>query len=662
MRPSLLLNVSNRLLRLCIATLLLAMGNAAFAQADPPSRAGRVTHIDGKVSFYADRDEGWQPALLNFPVTSENSVWTEGAARAEIRFGATAIRFNDDTVFDFVRLLDDAADGYLQRGTIQIRSRSYGNVDYRDTLTVATADGRISLDAGGRYRVEAAGGETRIAVMSGRARFESGDTRLGIDPGKQLVVRRGAGGLDFRFEIATETGFDRWADARDQQWDRVHTRYISETVVSPYMTGYEDLDTWGEWRDEAEYGRVWYPRAVVAEWAPYRYGRWSYVRPWGWTWIDDAAWGFAPFHYGRWVQVRNRWCWWPGSYEARPVYAPALVAWFGRPGAGITLSSGPAVGWFPLAPREHYVPHYTNNSTYIRRLNHFSGNSGVIRPPATYRNHVQGATFVQNNVFTNGSHVGPNVARVNPRVIADQGSINQTGMPVGPRGRVAPQAPDRIKGNTGPAGNHSPNPQFNSPALVPPVGNAPAPMRPGRDKVRPEPAASGPLPTPGPAPMYPQKQPAQPGRGGAYPVPPAEATAPVNQVPVAPAEPRGRRERVPSPAAVAPASEATGSRPVQPSDPAAAVDREHRPRAPRGQRPAEPAYNAPSPAPVQTAPLQAAPRQPAQPSVPRAIPPAAPNPPQAKPPAEPSAKPRHEQGNSDNAPRGEGRRPAVLPN
>ena len=53
---------------------------------------------------------------------------------------------------------------------------------------------------------------------------------------------------------------------------------------------------------------------VAAGWAPYRYGRWAWVRPWGWTWVDDAPWGFAPFHYGRWVCGRGeRWCWAPGA-------------------------------------------------------------------------------------------------------------------------------------------------------------------------------------------------------------------------------------------------------------------------------------------------------------------------------------------------------------
>src|SRR4029079_18322212 len=92
---------------------------------------------------------------------------------------------------------------------------------------------------------------------------------------------------------------------------------------------------------------VWMPR-VRAEWVPYRYGHWAWVEPWGWTWIDDAPWGFAPFHYGRWAYVRGGWVWAPGVMVARPVYAPALVAFVGVGGA--------SVAWFPLGPREVYVP------------------------------------------------------------------------------------------------------------------------------------------------------------------------------------------------------------------------------------------------------------------------------------------------------------------
>src|SRR6266849_2839587 len=91
-------------------------------------------------------------------------------------------------------------------------------------------------------------------------------------------------------------------------------------------------------RDEPSYGAVWYPQAVPADWAPSRYGHWRWVEPWGWTWIDDQPWGFAPFHYGRWAYIGNRWGWTPGVIVARPVYAPALVAFIGGANWSLSLS------------------------------------------------------------------------------------------------------------------------------------------------------------------------------------------------------------------------------------------------------------------------------------------------------------------------------------
>ena len=141
-------------------------------------------------------------------------------------------------------------------------------------------------------------------------------------------------------------------------------RYVSSGVI-----GYQDLDDHGRWRDDPEYGHVWVPTYVAASWAPYRYGRCAYVQPWGWTWIDDAPWGFAPFHYGRWAHRPWGRCWVPGSVVRRPVYAPALVAFIGGEDFSVTLVSGGGVGWFPLGPREVYVPPYAASPAYIRNVN-----------------------------------------------------------------------------------------------------------------------------------------------------------------------------------------------------------------------------------------------------------------------------------------------------
>ena len=192
------------------------------------------------------------------------------------------------------------------------------------------------------------------------------------------------------------------------------------------MTGAEDLDRYGQWQQTPEYGALWVPRSVAADWAPYTTGHWAWVRPWGWTWVDDAPWGFAPFHYGRWVYHRNVWCWAPGTYVARPVYAPALVAWVGGPRGGVSISvgAGAPVGWFPLAPREVYVPAYRASPRYVQQVNvtHVTNvtnittivnnrNGEADRRDFANRKYAHAVTFVPADVMTRREPVGPAAAR-----------------------------------------------------------------------------------------------------------------------------------------------------------------------------------------------------------------------------------------------------------
>jgi hypothetical protein len=141
-----------------------------------------------------------------------------------------------------------------------------------------------------------------------------------------------------------DDSFAVWALGEDRRDERT----AASRFVSPEMTGAEDLERHGRWEDHPEYGAFWVPFEVRAGWAPYRYGRWTWVRPWGWTWVDEAPWGFAPFHYGRWVHWRGRWGWLPGSYVGRPVFAPALVAWVG--GSAQAWPGWPWVRWTSSCP------------------------------------------------------------------------------------------------------------------------------------------------------------------------------------------------------------------------------------------------------------------------------------------------------------------------
>src|SRR6185436_3738763 len=82
--------------------------------------------------------------------------------------------------------------------------------------------------------------------------------------------------------IGPRDELEAWADKRESRdyEDSPSSRYVSRDVI-----GYEDLDEYGEWESDSLYGPVWYPRRISAGWAPYRFGQWAYIGPWGWTWI-----------------------------------------------------------------------------------------------------------------------------------------------------------------------------------------------------------------------------------------------------------------------------------------------------------------------------------------------------------------------------------------
>jgi hypothetical protein len=105
----------------------------------------------------------------------------------------------------------------------------------------------------------------------------------------------------------------------------------------PAALFFDDLAPYGEWIDEPEYGWIWCPADVAADWRPYVDGRWVYTNEFGWTWVGAENWAWAPYHYGRWTRLGARgWAWVPGRE-----WAPAWVAW--RSGNGY-------VGWAPLPP------------------------------------------------------------------------------------------------------------------------------------------------------------------------------------------------------------------------------------------------------------------------------------------------------------------------
>lgn len=346
-----------------LASLLAWSAATAQAQEDPPGRVGRLSEVQGTVSWYDNEQGTWTDAERNRPLTGGDRLSTGPQGQVEVRVGSTVLRLGATSELEVLRLDDERMVFQLHSGSLALRVRSR---EVASDIEVATGEVRFKPERSGHYRFDRVDDTTLAGAWRGTLRVDDKEGFI-LETGQRAEFWRERRGLQFKWSSLPGDAFADWVQRDDLRDDQ---RSASNRYVSPEMTGAEDLDRAGRWERHPEYGAIWYPSDVRDDWAPYRYGRWVWVSPWGWTWVDESAWGFAPFHYGRWVSWRGRWGWCPGDYVARPVYAPALVAWVGGPRVGVSINiGGPAIGWVPLAPREWYVPQHRVTPVYVDRVN-----------------------------------------------------------------------------------------------------------------------------------------------------------------------------------------------------------------------------------------------------------------------------------------------------
>jgi hypothetical protein len=309
-----------------------------------PERVARLSFTQGGVSLQAVGETAWAPATLNRPLTPGDFVRTEGDGRAELQVGEATVRVGSATSFTFLKLDDDALRMRVTSGVVNLRVRTLGE---NEVVEVETPQATASILRPGTYRLEVNpnGGATVVKVSSGMLEARGAAEQSFVVRAQQAATLTGTSRLAFTTAtLGAPDAFDQWALERDRRDDHVlssdSARYVPGDVV-----GYEDLDSYGTWISEPRYGYVWTPTRVVAGWSPYMYGRYSYVGGWGWTWIDDAPWGFAPYHYGSWITIGSRWCWVPGPRHGYPIGRPVADTPIGQP-------SQPRHGWHvPPPPR-----------------------------------------------------------------------------------------------------------------------------------------------------------------------------------------------------------------------------------------------------------------------------------------------------------------------
>lgn len=428
----------------CAAALILVLGAfAGHALADPPDRVARISFLGGNVSFQPAGGDQWAQASLNRPLVTGDKVYTDRDSRVEFEIGGATVRLDDDSTFDLLNLDDRIAQIELTGGVmnLDVRNLAEGQSYEVDTPTLA-----FVVNQPGNYRIDIdpQGTSTMVTVFQG-----AGDVYG--ENNASYSVREGS---SYRFndsalhdyeilDLPRPDAFDQWCSSRSARYQRsVSRNYVPEGTI-----GYTDLDQYGSWSTAPDYGNVWYPTSVAVDWAPYRSGSWSWIDPWGWTWVDSAPWGFTPFHYGRWAYIGNRWGWCPGARVGRAIYAPAMVAFVGGSGWGtsISIGGGGPVGWFPLGPRDVYVPWYqasrgyfTNinvrntrviNNTYITNVyNDYSRGRPITNVNYAYRTNAAALTAVPRAAFIGSRPVAAARVRVNAANLRNSQVVSRVGI------------------------------------------------------------------------------------------------------------------------------------------------------------------------------------------------------------------------------------------
>jgi hypothetical protein len=311
----------------------------------------RLSYADGDVSFWRPGGDDWVPAQVNTPLAPGDQLYTGNRGNLEIQIEARSfVRAWGDSQLGVENHEPDFLQLKVAAGHVSLDLRA---LDPGRTVEVDTPGAAFTIERAGYYRVDVAPDRTSFITRRGGAATmtPAGGQAVSIATSEQVVVT-GSGPAPVQTFVAPELDvWDRWNYARTEALiDTVSARYVPAGV-----SGVDDLDQHGAWRVVPEYGSVWVPEGVAPDWAPYTTGRWVWDPRFGWSWVDIAPWGWAPYHYGRWVHLDRVWAWAPGPVIVRPVYAPALVAFFGAPGVRVAIGA-PFVSWVALGWGEPCVP------------------------------------------------------------------------------------------------------------------------------------------------------------------------------------------------------------------------------------------------------------------------------------------------------------------
>jgi FecR protein len=309
-------------LLLPILTLVFAMSTVSRAQdsgaTEAPgaqARVARISYVAGEVRL--DSGWGYESVTMNLPVTEHNWLQTRSNGWAEVQMeDGSLIRLAPDTIITFTQL------GRTSSGTITTVDLDQGEAEFKilkrsdSEFQVTVNNKTIALEHSGFFRVTSTNNDPmEIAVWKGSLSVHDMDSGDQITVGKdETFVLNPADVAEYALNKGTEADdLDDWSKQRDEALTSYNA--ANHHTQSPYQYGASDLDQYGQYTQDPQYGNVWQPYGVSMDWDPFSNGYYANSGI-GTTWVSSYPWGWMPYRYGRWIFINGRgWCWAPGDWH-----------------------------------------------------------------------------------------------------------------------------------------------------------------------------------------------------------------------------------------------------------------------------------------------------------------------------------------------------------
>lgn len=316
---------------------------AAYQEQTPIARLGRLSYVDGSVMIKKGDVDEYNSAMINMPIQPADQLQAYNGSRAEIEFDdGSRVRLWERSDLIVAELYSYPDSDAIKSRLALTDGSAYAAISTRNPHSVFILETQaMSLRAltDALVRVDVySGGVTRIEVYSGEVEVAGGTRMVTLSSNQSTGVTPGMDPKPPQPLRASADSFDRWNREREAYYTAGSKS--AEYAPAEITVGLSDLDRYGTWIYDVEYGHVWRPN-VQGNWRPYTRGYWHYYEPFGRTWVSTEVWGWVPYHYGSWSYVyRHGWVWVPGA-----MWGPAWVVW---------SNYGDYYTWVPVHPWDDY--------------------------------------------------------------------------------------------------------------------------------------------------------------------------------------------------------------------------------------------------------------------------------------------------------------------